>query len=167
MKKIVFVAALNFLFNAINAQETIKVGVDKTITCTGSFIAEVQNYFSDGKPSSKSRAFVDVQKDSAVFHTALIDAARENQVVFRYAVAKKDIDQGVWGFEVTAVKDNGAPFQMLSIKSIDGNSVISEQKFSRGDVEVSDPTNRVHIYFNADKEADAKAWAEKIKKLIQ
>ncbi len=167
MKKLLTILNLFLITATTNAQEVIKVGDEKTITCTGNFIAEVQNYFSDGKPSSISRAFVDVQKDSLVFYTALINENRTSQVVYKYTVAKKDIDQGDWGFAIEAVKENGAPFQMLQIKTIDGNSLISEEKYSHDEVEVNDATNRVHIYFAADKVAEAKAWAEKIKKSIQ
>ena len=151
----------------LQAQQIIKVGDEKTITCNGTFIAEVQNFYLDGTPSSKSRAFVDVIKDTLVFYTALIKEDRENQVVIVNKIAKKDVDMDVFGFSVAEVIENRMPFQMLAITSIDGNSVITEEKHSNDEVEVSENTNRVHVYFLKDKVSEAKAWAEKIKQLVQ
>jgi hypothetical protein len=162
-----FITASFMLFTHILcAQESIKVGEDSTILCTGQFIAEVQNFYSNGLPSCKSRTFVDAQKDSLIFFTALIDDKAIQHVVFRYAVAKKDVDTGDWGFEIEAVKENGAAFQMLQIKSVDGNSVITEEKYAHNEVEKSEHTNRVHIYFNANAQAEAKVWADKIRKML-
>jgi hypothetical protein len=166
MKKISISSFLLLCVSFINAQEVIKVGEEKTITCTGQFIAEVQNYYSNGKPASKSRAFVDATKDSLIFFTAIIDNKETNQVVFKNVIAKKDVELGDWGFEVEAVKENGASFQMLKIKTINGNSLISEEKYSWDGIEKNDATNRVYIYFENDKVVDAKAWAEKIKKML-
>jgi hypothetical protein len=166
MKKIVIIICGVLMVSVIKAQELIKVGEDSTINCTGTFIAEVQNYYSNGKPSCKSRTFVDATKDSLIFFTALIDDNRNAHVVFRYAIAKKDVDTGDWGFTVDAVKENGASFQLLRIASTDGNSVVTEEKFAHNIVEKNDNTNRVDIYFNANAQADAKVWAERIKKML-
>lgn len=167
MKKLTTLLLVLFSFVQMQAQETIKVGDENTIKCTGKFITEVQNYYLDGKPDSKSRAFVDVQKDSLVFFTALVDDGRNNQVVFKNIVAKKDIDQGDWGFAVEATKENGASFYILKITTTNEESLVSEAKYAHDEIKKNEATNRVHIYFAADKEADAKAWAEKLKKSIQ
>ena len=167
MKPIIITLLCNFFVANLCAQEKIKVGETQTLACTGSFVAQVQNYFSDGKPSSKSRTFVDAQKDSLIIFTALIDDNRDAQKVYRYAVGKKDIDQGDWGFTVEAAKENGASFFILKINTVEGNSVISEQYYKNDEIENNEPTNRVFIYFDANKETDAKTWAAKIKKMIQ
>ena len=167
MKKISFVSIFIASTFFCRAQETIKVGSEKTITCTGTFMAQVQNYFLNGTPASISKSFMDVQGDSLVFFTALIYADRESQAVIKYTVAKKDIDTGDWGIEVEAVKENGAPFQLLKIKTTEGKSLITEVMHKKDEEEVQDPTNRIHIYFLSDKEADAKSWGENIRKAIQ
>jgi hypothetical protein len=167
MKKYTLLSLFVFSYLLSNAQEIIKVGDETTIKCTGSLIAEVQNYYLNGTPSSKSKVFVDVKKDSLIVFTAIIDDKRENQSVYRNAVAKKDIDQGDWGFDVSETKVNGTAYQVLKLSTIDGKSVINEV-FHRNDAaEENDATNQILIYFNKDKVADAKAWADKIKKMIQ
>ncbi|MBL7700910.1 MAG: hypothetical protein JNM14_01560 [Ferruginibacter sp.] len=167
MKKALLVSVFITTLFFSKAQEAIKVGDERTITCTGTFMAQVQNYFLNGTPSSVSKSFMDVQNDSLVFFTALINAGREKQAVIKYTVAKKDLDTGDWGIEVDKTKENGADFLLLKIKTTEGKSVVSEVMYKNDKEEISDPTNRVHIYFLADKEADAKSWAEKIKKAIQ
>jgi hypothetical protein len=168
MKKILLtLAIICVLYNSLQAQDVIKVGDEKTITCGTTFIAEVQNYFSDGKPSSKSKMFMEAKGDSLYFFEALIDPSRENQKVIKQTVAKKDIDQGDWGFEVSTTKVNGAAYVTLKLGTTDAKSVVTEEMHKNDEVEKYDDTNRVLIYFNSDKEAEAKAWAEKIKKMIQ
>ncbi len=167
MKKILVITAFILLYNMVKAQDVIKVGDEKTITCGTTFITEVQNYFSDGTASSKSKMFMEVKGDSVYFFEALINPNKEKQAVIKYTIAKKDIDQGDWGFEVSSTKVNGAAYVTLKISTTDAKSVITEEMYKNDEVEKYDDNNRVFIYFDSDKEAEAKAWAEKIKKMIQ
>ena len=166
MKPIIIALSFCFLFTTTKAQEIIKLSDETTITCTGTFISEVQNYFSSGKPSNKGRIFVDTKKDSVVFFTAYIDEVYGN-VVYRYTAAKKDLNIEEDAIEVEEVKENGASFQLVKIKTVGSNDLLFIDKYKREEVEKEDATNVMLIYFAADKKEEATKWIEKLKLLVK
>ena len=166
MKPIIITLSFCFLFSVIKAQETIKLSDEKTITCTGTFISEVQNYSSNGKPTNKGRSFVDVKTDSVVFFTAYVDEVYGN-VVYRYTAAKKDLNKEEDAIEIEEVKENGASFQLLKIKTVGTNDLIFVEKNKNEEVEKEEATNVMLIYFAVDKKAEATKWIEKLRLLLK
>ena len=164
MKKILAIAFTIISSGNLKAQEIIKVGEEKTITCTGSIASQVQNYFSNGTKASISKFFMDDAKDSLIVFEAIIYADRDAQTVIRRCIAKKDIDKGDAGIEIEIVKENGATFQLVKIKTTESKNVVKEETFKKDEIEIGENTDRVLIYFGADKEKEAKSLVEKLKK---
>ena len=164
MKKILAIAFTIISSGNLKAQEIIKVGEEKTITCTGTFTSQLQNYYSNGTKASISKFFMDNVGDSIIVFEAIIYADRVAQTVIKRSVAKKDIDKGDAGIEIETVKENGATFQLVKIKTTENNNVVKEETYKKDDIEIGESIDRILIYFGADKEKDAKILVEKLKK---
>jgi hypothetical protein len=165
MKKIGSILFALFTAGLVHAQEIIKVGEEKTISCTGSFISEVQYYYSSGEPSSKGRTFLENKKDSLILHIAYIDNG-SSHTVYKYSMAKVDIDKED-GIAIDEFKENGAAYQVVVVKAIEQKDIVKTEKHSNDKVENEDNGYRLTLYFAADKGEDAKQWMEKIKTYLK
>jgi hypothetical protein len=166
MKFLTTVLAFSLLATTTKAQEVIKVGEEKTITCSGTYVNEVQHYFSNGQPASKGKTFVDSQNDSLIVYTAYLDNG-SSHTVYRYAIAKKDIDTEDDAITVKEAKENGVTFQILYINTKEQQDVVKTERHSSDEMEMEEATNFLKIYFAADKIGAANQWIEKIKAYIK
>jgi hypothetical protein len=166
MKLFLTISSLLFLLTTTIAQEVIKTGEETSITCTGTLVSETQHYFSNGNPSSKGKTFIDFQKDSLIVFNAFINNGSSHSV-YRYSVAKKDINNEEDAIGLNNTKENGAPFLLVELKTKELNNLIQVQFHSKGEIENEDSRNSFYLYFAPDKEADQKEWKQKLETALK